>query len=242
MQRQFGVEIECYNVKILDNWIQNLIDTYDLSYESDPSINGAYSVELQTPPWKYNERNIQFLRQIVRGLKENAAKVNRSCGLHVHVDVQDIVAKHKGDFLKFLSERYAANEQEYSNKLVKASRNRNHFCKSNERLSFKNVSLDFKNINRAMILDFDYLDRYYKLNVSSFPFLGTVEFRQHHGSLDEDEVVNWVKYCVNFVNTSEQMFKDATKRRRYFKNPMYKLDREASRYLKNKLNKSTVSV
>ena len=42
--------------------------------------------------------------------------------------------------------------------------------------------------------------RYLKVNISSYFRHKTVEFRQHEGSTDIDTVVNWIRFCVNFVN------------------------------------------
>jgi len=48
------------------------------------TIDDAYSVELVTPICKYED--IESLQEIVRKLRKAGALVNKSCGIHVHVD------------------------------------------------------------------------------------------------------------------------------------------------------------
>lgn len=43
-----------------------------------------YKVEFVTPPLNYED--IETLQSIVRKLRENGAKANSSCGIHIHVD------------------------------------------------------------------------------------------------------------------------------------------------------------
>lgn len=43
-----------------------------------------YRVEFVTPPLEY--KDIELLQNIIRKLKENSAKSDKSCGIHIHVD------------------------------------------------------------------------------------------------------------------------------------------------------------
>ncbi len=43
-----------------------------------------YKVEFVTPPLEYSD--IELLQNIIRKLRENGAKANSSCGIHIHVD------------------------------------------------------------------------------------------------------------------------------------------------------------
>jgi hypothetical protein len=52
--------------------------------------------------------------------------------------------------------------------------------------------------------------RYRKLNLISLTRYGTVEFRQHSGTVDADKVSNWVRVCVAFVERT----KDSKPRKR----------------------------
>lgn len=42
--------------------------------------------------------------------------------------------------------------------------------------------------------------RYHKLNLVSLWVHGTIEFRQHSGTVDADKAVNWIELLMQFVN------------------------------------------
>ena len=44
--------------------------------------------------------------------------------------------------------------------------------------------------------------RYRKLNLESMSSHGTVEFRQHSGTIEPDKAMNWIRICVAFVERS----------------------------------------
>ena len=46
------------------------------------------------------------------------------------------------------------------------------------------------------------LDRYYKVNLQSLSRYGTIEFRQHNGTIDAEKILNWVSFCTQFVLAS----------------------------------------
>ena len=45
--------------------------------------------------------------------------------------------------------------------------------------------------------------RYHKLNLTVLDRQPTVEFRQHSGTINADKIVNWVKLCVAFVDSTQ---------------------------------------
>jgi hypothetical protein len=44
--------------------------------------------------------------------------------------------------------------------------------------------------------------RYYKLNLAAYVKHGTLEFRQHAGTLNLNKMINWIMFCVQFVEDS----------------------------------------
>jgi len=48
-------------------------------------------------------------------------------------------------------------------------------------------------------------DHYHAVNISALNKYGTIEFRQHHGSLEAAEVCNWVLFVVNHVELSRKL-------------------------------------
>lgn len=47
--------------------------------------------------------------------------------------------------------------------------------------------------------------RYYKVNLQSLTRYGTMEFRQHSGTLNFTKVINWVSFLMAFVDTSASL-------------------------------------
>jgi hypothetical protein len=45
-------------------------------------------------------------------------------------------------------------------------------------------------------------ERYFKLNVAAYLRHGTIEFRQHSGTVDYQKMVNWIIFCIAFVEDS----------------------------------------
>jgi hypothetical protein len=45
--------------------------------------------------------------------------------------------------------------------------------------------------------------RYYKLNLSAINVHGTIEFRQHSGTVNAEKAVNWVKLTAGFMRAAE---------------------------------------
>ena len=46
--------------------------------------------------------------------------------------------------------------------------------------------------------------RYFKLNSQSYWRHGTVEFRQHSGTIEYDKIKNWLLFCARFVDFSKR--------------------------------------
>ena len=123
--------------------------------------------------------------------------MNKSCGFHVHVNANDLSSQ----VLMNTVRRYAANENQIDAFMAPSRRN-NSFCKSN--LGMLRALDGFNPTNNARMLASaaEYYDRYYKVNLCAFLRHGTIEFRQHGGTMNAEKVVNWIAFCVNFVEKS----------------------------------------
>lgn len=47
-----------------------------------------------------------------------------------------------------------------------------------------------------------YFDRYYAVNVAAYARHGTIEFRQHSASVNNNKVAHWIAFCLGFVAAS----------------------------------------
>ena len=148
--------------------------------------------------------------------------VNSTCGLHVHHDITELKRsaflgllesyKHyefKIDLLMHKSRRENGNKycltmghidtHEILEEVEKLEGN-SHWRVSNR--EFVNLILDNINWNYPNMTYED--TRYVKLNFSSYRIYGTVEFRHHHGTLDSQEIINWIYLSQRMVETAKK--------------------------------------
>lgn len=216
--RQFGLELEFFNIS--EGRVQTLLQGAGIQcwrsyYEDsgtgwkitdDGSIVGDYSVELVSPILSGVE-GLRQVAKVVRILSDAGAKVNKSCGFHVHVDANDLPS----NVLLNVYRRYALHESMIDTFMVKSRRaNNNEYCKSTRNLLDRTVNVA-KNMDPSEVAEL--MDerciggrwsggRYNKVNLCAYLRHGTIEFRHHGGTMNVDKVLSWVMFCVNFVETS----------------------------------------
>ena len=133
-------------------------------------------------------------------------KVNKSCGIHVHVGIKDATAKKVANLVKY----YAKNEPIIDAVMPRSRRsNNNMYCKpvmSYNKPTIKRLNKIVK--DNAAETDVTAINkianslgnRYNKVNLHSFRRYRTVEFRQHSGSVDAKKITTWVAFCLNTVD------------------------------------------
>ena len=103
----FGVEIESYNFcrnSLVEAGRENGLTVRSEGYNhqdnrhyfkivSDSSISGENSNEVVSPILK-GKKGMSSLKSICEALNELSAKVNRSCGLHVHIGAANMSNEH----------------------------------------------------------------------------------------------------------------------------------------------------
>lgn len=122
------------------------------------------------------------LRKIMDTLKKLGYSCDERCGGHVHFDMRnrDVKAVYKN----------LVRVQSVLEKLVKPTRVNNRFCKLNSTDDF----------DKAIRYGQDTGDRYWVINPLAFTSHQTLEIRVHHGTLEADEMVNWLKFLLKIVN------------------------------------------
>jgi hypothetical protein len=161
----------------------------------DGSVNNGCEV---VSPILSGDQGLDSVRKVVRTLKAAGARVENSCGFHVHVNAQDL----QGPELINAVQRYAQYEGQIDAFMAPRRReNRSEWCKST-------IELATDLGNRMDFLAAEHVanhprSRYYKLNVAAYVKHGTLEFRQHAGTLDLNKIINWIIFCVQFVEDSK---------------------------------------
>lgn len=172
------------------------------------ATDGMSGLELVSPPLR-GEEGLEELRRVLRTLGTDGigCEINRSCGLHVHHEANEVLGREGGLYAARLTDAYAEYEG-VIDMLVPASRrgSENPYCKSMRRLQNdhtlfpENPSATGRRnggASRTAMSIEDFLgrwgqDRYFKVNFESLFRHGTVEFRQHAGTLNAAKVVAWV--------------------------------------------------
>jgi hypothetical protein len=268
--RNFGVELEIVGIS-RSAAVQAIqlagIACFDMGYThavhshwkvvSDSSVDGGRGCEVVSPILS-GEAGLEEVAKVCKALTAAGAKVNRTCGLHVHVAARDLTLKGFKNVVKSW-----LRLEDSVDMLVAPSRrgNVNAFCRSNvativaggyetgNKLEACRTACERVNscqtvdqLVRLVGGDCDWTRRYHKLNLEAFYRHGTVEVRQHQGSVDAEKVVAWVRFCVGLVETqgksrkevkAERKVADATKRLK-FVFEVAGLDERTSDYFRNR--------
>jgi hypothetical protein len=218
LTRSFGVEIEAYGVTraaLLAELRAQGLEAQDEAYNhttrphwkivNDGSVNGANGFELVSPVLRGLE-GLADLERACRALRRCGAKVNKTCGLHVHFGMRESPISH----LRQVVRNYLVLETTLD-QLMPPSRRNNGYCKSLRRSrSLEAAERAILAANTAQELavaangGHGQDHRYHKVNVQSFFRHGTLEFRQHSASLEFEKISFWVKLLHNLIDYSAQ--------------------------------------
>lgn len=173
----------------------------------DGSLNDRNGgCEVVTPILQYED--MDDLQKIVRLLRENGAKADSSCGIHVHVDA----SKQTIDSLQRLMNFAVGRQDLFYEAMNVADCRTARFCKkmdkgllnamkkdrertkaSVERLWYSRLNggydgtIDHSHYNRT---------RYHGINLHAYFTKGTVEFRLFNGTTHAGKIKAYVQFCL----------------------------------------------
>lgn len=215
--RKFGVEFEAYNVRESDlNAAMNRagISCRIAGYShadsesqwkivSDGSLSGNNTFELVSPILQ-GEAGIRELEKVCRILNECGAKVNKTCGTHVHMDARGMEMQTWKNIYK----NYARLENVIDS-FMPRSRRENDYCKSLNRIN--NLENRIDQCRTLSDIEHIFCSRYYKINPQSYSRHNTCEFRQHSGTVEFEKISTWVRFLNNLIEYSKNnLVTDAT--------------------------------
>ena len=204
----FGVEIECYNffrqelvnsgtargLQVRSEGYNHADNSHYYKIVSDGSLTGDNSNEVVSPVLKGTNVN-DSLKAICEALAECDARVNRSCGLHVHIGAANISDEHYCRIVR----NYQKLECVIDSFMAQSRRgNNNCYCKSIRNCDFSACRTKV-DIARAMGGD-----RYFKVNAVAYNRHKTIEFRQHQGTTEYEKISNWILFLAKLVEYSEK--------------------------------------
>ena len=138
---------------------------------------------------------LKELEKVCEALAEYGARINKTCGLHIHFDAENFNLQ----CWKNLLENYHKLEQTIDNFMPLSRRaNNNNYCKGLgrdiEEIKSATSVVELTNVTRT---------RYTKINTQSYARHKTVEFRQHSGTTEFLKIKNWILFLHNLVTISE---------------------------------------
>lgn len=210
MSMKFGIEIEFYSPKNITDTITALrrkvrglsIGSYGstgwkiVSDGSLATIDSFHGMELVSPVLDTDKAaNLRMVRKVCAALQAMGSTVNNCCGLHVHVDGTDLSVEQ----IKTIFHRYTKFEGMIDLMVPANRRGTNvYYTKGGT-----NIINDVENCQTMNALMRVLPDRYFKVNLCALQRHGTIEFRQHSGSINADTILNWVEFLTSFVEASK---------------------------------------
>jgi hypothetical protein len=142
-------------------------------------------------------KDLDKIRKVSDFLKLKGVKVNSSCGLHIHIGSKDISTHQLGKILA-----YWLKSESIIFSAFPSRRTNNHFCKSVRKSS--NIILS-KNYAPRQLVGACFQHRNQSLNIRAYSSRGAIEFRIMEGTLNSDDITNWIMFCSYFTDYVKNM-------------------------------------
>lgn len=164
---------------------------------TDGSLSGG-GLELVSPPLKGIE-GMKQVEKIMNALSSlEGVKVDRTCGVHVHHDINEITLEG----VKRIVGRYVKAEKAIDSLMPVSRRGKNNqYCKTLIQINDEEYTL--RSIENAPSIEGIarvFGGRYVKLNLQSYVKYGTIEFRQHAGTVEFEKIKNWILLTQKMVD------------------------------------------
>lgn len=218
MNRTFGIEIEFFgctrqevanelNRKGINCEVQGYNHTdssttwklvTDCSVTSAGTANGRGGNEIVSPILE-GEDGLRQLKAVCDALATCNAKVDKTCGLHVHLDAADLsVQDWKNAILTY------AKYQDAIDGIMPKSRRSNTYCE-------KFGTYLKQKFEAASTLDevVRVCGRYHVINTEAYLRHSTIEFRQHSGTTEYAKISSWVQMLMAMLQYAKSMKKSA---------------------------------
>lgn len=175
----------------------------DSSIRAQPA-GDEFKVEVVSPILVYVD--IETIQEILRRLRKAGAKANDTCGIHVHVDGANHDTKSLKNIVNFMCSR-----QDLIYEALQVQSNRISYCKKicpellSKIKSTKNLSKS--DIETAWYSEVNHgytgsrnghynPTRYQCLNLHSYFYRGTVEFRLFNSTTHAGELKAYIQFCL----------------------------------------------
>ena len=200
-KRHLSVEIEVAMAELPGNAIfEMVVDKWKGSIVEDGSLPRS-GFEINTAPAN-GDKFVNQIKEICAALQSQKSSIDKSCGLHVHVNAKDFNYYD----LRKLAYLYAKVEDALFS-VVAPSRKQSRFCypcgdkyvhdldrhtvpKDNENKIQENVYGRKVNVSQIKRNKYEQA-RYNALNIHSWFYRGSIECRMHQGTVNATRIINW---------------------------------------------------
>ena len=162
-----------------------------------------YAVEVVSPICQYED--IETVQELIRELRKGGARVNDSCGIHIHVDA----SRHDPKTLRNVV-NIMASKEDLLYKTLKVKIDRQYYCQKTDLRFLEDVNLRRpKSMSEFETLWYNgdsgrhshyHSSRYHALNLHSVFSKGTIEFRMFNSTLHAGEVKSYIQLCLAISN------------------------------------------
>jgi hypothetical protein len=193
---------------------------------ADGSLSGAENGEIVSPILTYAD--LPTLQTVVRAVRAAGARVDASCGIHVHVDGARFDARTLGNLVKLVHKQERLIEMS----LGIQERRLGRFCRPVD-AEFLTTIVERRPATLEAFRaawygrDHEHASRYHHsryrgINLNSFFYRGTVEFRLFEGSLHAGEIKSYIQLALALAEKALRIRSAPAARRAYnLDNPKY---------------------
>ena len=208
-QRKYGIEIEAMMGEGAEHLSSEKLQNWKQVTDGSLGDDGREYVS----PILQGDEGFQEIRKFTGVLHGWGYFVNRSCGLHVHIDGRDLGC---GDIKKLLKiTRYfepvlyamlpeSRHEGSYSVPLEKFPKSRFRIGAKDEE-ALKRLWYGPKGSRRVDLKSKYHHSRYYGLNIHSWFYRRSLEFRYHSGTMNDLKITNFIVICQALVDKAKEI-------------------------------------
>lgn len=210
----FGIEIEC--VGLMDHQAARALMAAGVRCERpgythatmatwkvvpDGSLRGRDGTCEVVSPILSGTDGLAEVRTVMKVLRDAGARVNESCGMHIHIGVDVLERAEQAALIEMYHGWQWAFTAWVKERRINGSwaRLRNASATASLARSWRNAIDNDEAENVAR-----YNNRYHALNVAAYERHGTFEFRAHHGSLNGTNAAAWIALHLAFIECARQ--------------------------------------
>lgn len=129
---------------------------------------------------------ISEITKVTRALVDAGAKVDRRCGLHVHIGVKNRTRRQRANIIKVWSKNQEAVKQ-----FVSRSRWNGTYSRDiPTHMADRYIDMMYQGEETR------HTERYHSLNIRPFSKIGTFEVRLHQGTLNGKKIEEWAVFLI----------------------------------------------